>query len=91
MLHQAGGFGWAVFLPKLGDLEELVEEEGYNGEFFEPENSQSLADAICRVIDDQPHMIEIGSRNYLAANGLPITEVVDWYLIHFEELLSKKS
>ncbi|MFN8382303.1 MAG: glycosyltransferase [Anaerolineales bacterium] len=91
VLHQAGGFGRAVVLPKLGDLEELVEEEGYSGEFFEPENSQSLADAICRVIDDQPRMIEIGSRNYLAANGLPITEVVDWYLIHFEELLSKKS
>lgn len=90
VLHQAGGFGRAVVLPKLGDLEELVEEEGYSGEFFEPENPQSLADAICRVIDDQARMVEIGSRNYLAANGLPITEVVDWYLIHFEELLSKK-
>ena len=87
VLHQAGSFGKAVVLPKLGDLEELVIEEGYDGEFFEPENPHSLADAIRRVIDDPERMLEIGSRNYLAANGLPITEVVDWYLIHFGELL----
>jgi glycosyltransferase involved in cell wall biosynthesis len=91
VLHQAGGFGRAVVLPKLGDLEELVIEEGYDGEFFEPESAQSLADAICRVIDHPQRMLEIGSRNYLAANGLPISEVVDWYLIHFEELLNKKN
>jgi glycosyltransferase involved in cell wall biosynthesis len=89
VLHQAGAFGKAVVLPKLGDLEQLVVEEGYDGEFFEPENPQSLADAICRVIDHPERMLEIGSKNYLAANGLPITEVVDWYLIHFEQLLKK--
>ncbi len=91
VLHQAGGFGRAVVLPKLGDLEELVIEEGYDGEFFEPESAQSLADAICRVIDHPQRMLEIGSRNYLAANGLPISEVVDWYLIHFQELLNRKN
>ena len=91
VLHQAGGFGRAVVLPRLGDLEELVIEEGYDGEFFEPESAQSLADAICRVIDHPQRMLEIGSRNYLAANGLPISEVVDWYLIHFQELLNRKN
>ena len=90
VLHQAGGFGKAVVLPKLGDLAELVLEEGYDGEFFEPTNSKSLADAIARVIDNPERQMEIGLRNYTAANGLPITEVVDWYLIHFEELLKRK-
>lgn len=89
VLHQAGAFGKAVVLPRLGDLEQLVVEEGYDGEFFEPEDAGSLADAIRRVIDHPDRMIEIGSKNYLAANGLPITEVVDWYLIHFEQLLKK--
>lgn len=87
VLHQAGGFGRAVVLPRLGDLEQLVIEEGYDGEFFEPENAQSLNEAIRRVIDHPDRMREIGSRNYLAANGLSITEVVDWYLIHFGQLL----
>ena len=90
VLHQAGGYGKAVVLPNLGDLAELVLEEGYDGEFFEPTDSKSLAAAISRVIDNPERQNEIGLRNYMAANGLPITEVVDWYLIHFEELLKRK-
>lgn len=90
VLHQAGGYGKAVVLPKLGDLAELVTEEGYDGEFFEPNNAGSLSEAILRVIDHPGRQLEIGSRNYLAANGLPISDVVDWYLIHFEQLLKKK-
>ena len=90
VLHQAGGYGKAVVLPNLGDLAELVIEEGYDGEFFEPTDAKSLADAIARVIDNPERQLEIGLRNFTAANGLPITEVVDWYLIHFEELLKRK-
>jgi glycosyltransferase involved in cell wall biosynthesis len=90
VLHQAGGYGKAVVLPNLGDLAELVQEEGYDGEFFEPTSSNSLAEAITRVIDYPDRQLEIGSRNFLAANGLPISDVVDWYLIHFQELLKKK-
>ena len=90
VLHQAGGYGKAVVLPKLGDLAELVLEEGYDGEFFEPTDSKSLADAITRVIDYPERQLEIGSRNFLAANGLPINDVVDWYVIHFQELLKRK-
>ncbi len=90
VLHQAGGYGKAVVLPNLGDLAELVLEEGYDGEFFEATSSKSLADAISRVIDYPDRQLEIGTRNFLAANGLPINDVVDWYLIHFQELLKRK-
>ncbi len=90
VLHQAGGYGKAVVLPNLGDFAELVLEEGYDAEFFEPANAASLATSIARVIDNPERQREIGLRNYAAANGLPITEVVDWYLIHFEELLKKQ-
>ena len=90
VLHQAGGYGKAVVLPNLGDFAELVLEEGYDAEFFEPASAQSLAESITKVIDFPERQKEIGLRNYTAANGLPITEVVDWYLIHFEELLKRK-
>ncbi|MBK6794434.1 MAG: glycosyltransferase [Anaerolineales bacterium] len=89
VLHQAGGYGKAVVLPNLGDFAELVLEEGYDAEFFEPTSAASLAASIAKVIDNPERQKEIGLRNYTAANGLPITEVVDWYLIHFEELLKK--
>jgi len=87
VLHQAGEYGKAVVLPQIGDLAELIAEEGYIGEFFEPYNPQSLADAISRIIDQPERRIEMGRQNYLAAHGLPLTEVVDWYLLHIESLL----
>lgn len=87
VLHQAGEYGKAAVLPDLGDFAELIAEEGYAGEFFEPEDPQSLADAIARVIDDPQRRRELGSQNYLASRGLPMAEVVEWYLLHFEGLL----
>jgi glycosyltransferase involved in cell wall biosynthesis len=87
VLHQAGDYGKAVVLPKIGDLAELIAEEGYTGEFFEPNNPQSLADAIGRILDQPERRIEMGRQNYLAARGLPLEDVVDWYLLHIEALL----
>ncbi len=90
VLHQAGDYGKAVVLPQIGDLAELIAEEGYTGEFFEPNDPQSLAVAIERIIDHPEHRVEMGRRNYLAARGLPLDDVVDWYLLHMETLLKEK-
>ncbi len=87
VLHQAGDYGKAVVLPHLGDFAEVIKEEGYTGEFFEPDSAESLAKAIARVLDDPELRRQLGTQNYVAARGLPINDVVDWYLIHFEELL----
>jgi glycosyltransferase involved in cell wall biosynthesis len=88
VLHQAGSYGKAVVLPRLGDLAELVTEEGYTGEYFEPDNPRSMADAIGRFITDPEHRQKVGSQNFMAASGLPMSQVVDWYLLHFERLLA---
>ena len=37
------------------DFAEVIAEEGYVGEFFEPDDPQNLASAIARVIDDPEH------------------------------------
>jgi len=86
VLHQAGSYGKAAVLPKIGDFAEVITEEGYTGEFFEPGNAASLAAAIARVIDDPEHRRALGRQNFIASSGLPIADVVDWYLLHFEEL-----
>ena len=88
VLHQAGSFGKAVALPELGDFIELITEEGYTAEVFLPENPASLAEAIANVIDYPEKRLAIGKQNYLAARGLPIGEVADWYLLHFNRLLA---
>ncbi|MDX1524256.1 MAG: glycosyltransferase, partial [Anaerolineae bacterium] len=69
VLHQAGDYAKAAVLPRLGDFAELIAEEGYTGEFFEPENAGSLAEAIASIIDDPDHRREIGMQNFFASRG----------------------
>jgi len=87
VLHQAGSYGKAVVLPNIGDLSELIEEEGYIGEYFDPTCSDSLKDAIARVLDNPERRVQMGRQNYLASCGLLIDDVVDWYLLHMQELI----
>ncbi|MCU0491222.1 MAG: glycosyltransferase [Chloroflexaceae bacterium] len=91
VLHQAGRSGRAVVLPRLGDLADLIAEEGYSGVFFEPENAWSLAEAMAKLIDDPTYRQELAQRNYAAARGLPMSDVVDWYLLHFQTLLHQRA
>ena len=90
VLHQAGSYGKAAVLPKIGDFAEVITEEGYTGEFFDPGNTANLAAAIARVIDDPEYRRSLGRQNFIASNGLPIADVVDWYLLHFDELLKQR-
>ena len=86
VLHQAGSYGKAVALPQLGDLKELIEEEGYRGTYFEAEDVKSMADAIEALLLDEKKRTEIGRANYAAASGLPLSELAEWYMMHFERL-----
>jgi glycosyltransferase involved in cell wall biosynthesis len=90
VLHQAGAYGKAVVLPQIGDLAELIHEEGYEGEFFAPGDVSGLADAIARILSNPERRQELGMRNFFAAQGLPIADIVDWYLLHFESILTER-
>ncbi|MEQ8678064.1 MAG: glycosyltransferase [Aggregatilineales bacterium] len=90
VLHQAGSYGKAVALPNLGDFAELIQDEGYQGEFFEPDDPQSMAESISKFIDDPAYRRTISAHNFVAASGLPMSEVVDWYLLHFERILDQR-
>lgn len=90
VLHQAGDYGKAVVLPNLGDLAELIREEGYAGAFFDPGNVESLADQIQQVLENDAYRREMASQNLMAARGLPMNDVVDWYLIHFDDILQRR-
>jgi glycosyltransferase involved in cell wall biosynthesis len=88
VLHQAGSYARAAVLPRIGDFAEVITEEGYDGEFFTPDDASSLAQAIANILDDDERRRELGMRNYMAACGLPISDVVDWYLLHFESIIA---
>jgi len=91
VLHQAGSYGKAAVLPDIGDFAEVIEEEGFTGEYFEPGDAISLADALAKILDDPTKIEEMGRQNFAAAAGIPISEVMDWHLIHLRRALTKRS
>ncbi len=91
VLHQAGSYGKAVALPDLGDLSILVEEEGYKGEFFDPESKESLADAIANILLYDSYRIHLGKTNYRAACSLPMADITQLYVDYFKAIQFSKS
>ncbi|MBN9383914.1 MAG: glycosyltransferase [Chitinophagaceae bacterium] len=89
VLHQAGNYAKAVILPAIGDLGELIREEGYAGELFRPDDAESLSIALQRVLEDDGYRRSLSIKNYFAAVSLPMKEIVDWYYIHFLGVLKK--
>jgi glycosyltransferase involved in cell wall biosynthesis len=86
VLHQAGSYGKAVIMPDLGDLSLLVKEEGYAGEFFNPESADSLAKAIATIFNDDNYRRKIAMKNFKAASALSMDKIVDLYISHFKDI-----
>lgn len=87
VLHQAGEFGRGAVMPNIGDLADLIQDEGYRAEFFTPEDPDSLADALWRVLSDPRQAAALGEANWRVASSLPLADIADWYLLHIEELV----
>jgi glycosyltransferase involved in cell wall biosynthesis len=90
VLHQAGSYGKAVVMPDLGDLALLVEEEGYKGEFFDPESAESLAVAIEKIFNNDEHRKAIAIQNFKAASALSMDKITDMYMDTFNEIIRLK-
>lgn len=91
VLHQAGSYGKAVVMPDLGDLALLVQDEGYQGEFFEPTSIDSLVNAIEAIVTNEDYRISLGKANYKAATAYPMQKIADMYLEQFDKLIKKKN
>ncbi len=91
VLHQAGSYGKAVVIPQIGDLKQLIEEEGYMGSYYEAGNLDQMTDAIERLIVDEEFRTEVAKKNYMASASIPMLDIMDWYMIHFYHLLDKKN
>jgi len=87
VLHQAGSYGKCVVMPNIGDLKELIEEEGYEGAFFNQASVEDLADAIEKLVMNPAERERLGRKNYAAAVGLPMEDIVEWYKVHFYNLV----
>jgi glycosyltransferase involved in cell wall biosynthesis len=90
VLHQAGSYGKAVVMPDLGDLALLVKDEGYQGEFFEPNSIESLAFAIEVLITNEAYRLNIAKANYKAATAYPMEKITNMYLNKFNTIIKNK-
>lgn len=86
VLHQAGSYGKAVIMPDLGDLALLVKDEGYKGEFFNPESAQSLATAIEKILSNDAYRKEIAKANFEAASALSMDKIITMYMNCFKSI-----
>lgn len=86
VLHQAGSYGKAVAMPALGDLALLVEEEGYQGEFFDPVSVDSLAHAIQKLLTDDAYRIAMAKNNYQAASALSMDKICDKFVQELKKI-----
>lgn len=91
ILHQAGSYARACILPKIDDLERVVDEEGYGGAFFETDNAESMAHAVLDLLDNPAKRREIEDQNYKAAKGLPMNELAEWYISHAKQLIGQQN
>jgi glycosyltransferase involved in cell wall biosynthesis len=89
VLHQAGSYGKAVVMPDLGDLSILVKEEGYAGEFFNPESAASLAKAIENILNNDTYRRQLAETNYKAACELSMEKITGMYMDYFEKINHK--
>ena len=89
-LHQAGAYGRAAVVPRIGDFVDLIEEEGFAGEIFNPASTESLAAALMKVLGSDARREELGQANYAAATCLPLSEVVQWHVLQFENMAYSK-
>lgn len=86
VLHQAGSYGKAVIMPDLGDLALLVKDEGYKGEFFNPESAESLATAINKILSNDAYRNELAMANFEAASALSMDKIITMYIETFKSL-----
>jgi glycosyltransferase involved in cell wall biosynthesis len=68
----------------------LVEEEGYKGEFFDPESAESLAQAIEKIINNDSNRKAIAMQNYKAASALSMDKITEMYMDTFKEIIQSK-
>jgi len=90
VLHQAGSYGKAVVMPDIGDLALLVQDEGYQGEFFDPTNVDSLAKAIEAIVTNDVYRKRLEKANFKAAIAYPMDKITEMYIQQFETIIQHK-
>jgi glycosyltransferase involved in cell wall biosynthesis len=90
VLHQAGQFGRAAVMPLIGDLADLVKDEGYQANFFTPGNVESLMEALWDLLSNRDKAAALGHLNHRAASGITLSDIAELYIQKLETLQEQR-
>ncbi|MGB2129390.1 MAG: glycosyltransferase [Flavicella sp.] len=86
VLHQAGSYGRAMVMPKIGDLSLLIQSEGYQACFYKLDDVNSLITAISKVMNNHYYRVQQEQHNFKVASSFSMDKITDRYLQEFENL-----
>ena len=90
-IYQAAGLGRAIIASDLSEIRALVQEENFCVEFFETGNSESLRDAIRRMLSSPEKRRAQVLHNFRAIQNARIENTCQRYLQAFNWALEKRN
>ena len=83
VVHQACQYGLPMVAAAIPEIVEIAKEESVAVEFYDPGDGRTLTNHLTRLLQSDDLRRRFSEQNLLAAQGTPITQVVDDYLRSF--------
>ncbi len=88
VVHQACQYGLPMVAAAIPEIVEIAKEERVAVEFYDPGDGRTLTNHLTRLLQSDDLRRSFSEQNLLAAQGTPISEVVDDYLRFFSAVSS---
>lgn len=89
VMHQACEYGLPIVAADIAEIREVAREEGVAALFYDTEQESSLARQLTDLLRSETLRRSLSEQNLSVAERLPISQVVQSYLEHFELRTSK--
>jgi glycosyltransferase involved in cell wall biosynthesis len=88
VVHQACQYGLPMVAAAIPEIVEIAKEERVAVKFYDPGDGRTLTNHLTRLLQSDDLRRSFSEQNLLAAQGTPITQVVDEYLRSFSAVSS---
>jgi glycosyltransferase involved in cell wall biosynthesis len=85
VVHQACQYGLPMVAAAIPEIVEIAKEEKIAVEFYDPGDGRTLTNQLSRLLNSEDLRRSFSEQNLRAAQGTPISQVVDDYLRLFEQ------
>jgi glycosyltransferase involved in cell wall biosynthesis len=85
VVHQACQFGLPMVAAEIPEMVEMAREEGIAIEFYAPGDGRALANHLIRLLNSDDLRQRCSKQNLSAAQGTPMSQIVDGYVCLFQE------